>query len=93
MRTGLATRPVVVLAALAIPNEARAQGLYFPGGGAAHLSMGGASTATQVDAIGSIYWNPAAIGRLGRSPTAGSACGAYSRRPWGRATRPPTVNR
>jgi long-chain fatty acid transport protein len=47
-----------------------AQALYLPGGGAAHLSMGGASTATPVDAIGALYWNPAAIGRLGRSEVA-----------------------
>lgn len=56
-----------VLAALLLPCVATAQGLYLPGGGAAHLSMGGASTATPVDAIGALYWNPAAIGRLGRS--------------------------
>jgi long-chain fatty acid transport protein len=55
-----------VLALLVAP-DVHAQGLYLPGGGAAHLSMGGASTATPVDAIGALYWNPAAIGRLGHS--------------------------
>jgi long-chain fatty acid transport protein len=29
--------------------------------------MGGASTATPLDAIGALYWNPAAIGRLGQN--------------------------
>ena len=64
-----------VLAALFSPKPASAQGLILPGGGAAHLSMGGASTATPVDAIGALYWNPAAIGRLGRSEVA--AGGAF----------------
>ena len=58
---------MTTLALLALPTTARAQGLLLPGGGAAHLSMGGASTATPVDSIGALYWNPAAIGRLGRS--------------------------
>jgi long-chain fatty acid transport protein len=59
-----------VLLLLAVPATVRAQGIYLPGGGAAHTSMGGASTATPVDAIGALYWNPAAIGRLGRSEAA-----------------------
>jgi long-chain fatty acid transport protein len=32
--------------------------------------MAGVSTATPVDAIGALYWNPAAIGRLGHSEVA-----------------------
>ena len=59
----------IAFALLAAPDVS-AQGLYLPGGGAAHLSMGGASTATPVDAIGALYWNPAAIGRLGHSEAA-----------------------
>lgn len=47
--------------------EAKAQGLYLPGGGAAHMSMAGASTASPIDAIGALYWNPAAIGKFGRN--------------------------
>lgn len=47
--------------------EAKAQGLYLPAGGAAHMSMAGASTASPIDAIGALYWNPAAIGKLGRN--------------------------
>lgn len=65
MRTSV--RCALVLAALAAASEVRAQGLYLPGGGAAHLSMGGASTARPVDGIGALYWNPAAIGMLGHS--------------------------
>ena len=38
-----------------------AQGVYFPGAGAANRSMGGASTAAPLDAAGATYWNPAAI--------------------------------
>jgi long-chain fatty acid transport protein len=34
------------------------------------MSMGGVSTASPVDAIGALYWNPAAIGRFGRSEVA-----------------------
>jgi long-chain fatty acid transport protein len=66
---------VGVFAAMLSPTSASAQGLYLPGGGGAHISMGGASTATPVDAIGALYWNPAAIGRLGRSEV--SAGGAF----------------
>src|SRR5262245_4097130 len=58
------------LGLVALPLAAQAQGLYLPGGGAAHIGMGGASTATPVDAIGALYWNPAAIGRYGRSEVA-----------------------
>ncbi|MBA4064260.1 MAG: hypothetical protein C0501_11200 [Isosphaera sp.] len=67
MRFGFRPAAAAAAAVLALPAAAPAQGLYLPGGGAAHLSMGGASTATPVDAIGALYWNPAAIGRLGRS--------------------------
>jgi len=55
---------------MVLPTVARGQGLYLPGGGAAHIGMGGASTATPVDSIGALYWNPAAIGRFGRSEVA-----------------------
>ena len=75
MRPGVRSGAAVALALLALPAAVQAQGLYLPGGGAAHLSMGGASTATPVDAIGALYWNPAAIGRLGRSEVA--AGGAF----------------
>lgn len=67
MRVNFCAAGVMTIAFLALPATVRAQGLFLPGGGAAHVSMGGASTATPVDAIGALYWNPAAIGRLGRS--------------------------
>lgn len=61
---------LAAVAVLSLPSALQAQGLYLAGGGAAHLSMGGTSTAAPVDAIGALYWNPAAIGRLGRSEVA-----------------------
>ncbi len=70
MPNGVRLGTWVLFAALTLPVSLQAQGLYLPGGGAAHLSMGGASTATPVDAIGAQYWNPAAIGRLGHSEVA-----------------------
>ncbi len=70
MRVPFKAGVMTALAVLALPAAGLAQGLYLPGGGAAHIGMGGASTATPVDAIGALYWNPAAIGRLGRSEVA-----------------------
>jgi long-chain fatty acid transport protein len=58
---------IAALTMLVLPTGIYAQGAYLPGGGAVHSSMGGVSTATPADAIGALYWNPAAIGRLGRS--------------------------
>ncbi len=50
------------------PATAVAQpGVYMPGAGAVHGGMAGVSTATPIDALGALYWNPAAIGRLGRN--------------------------
>jgi long-chain fatty acid transport protein len=68
MRSHVRLAPWLAAVVLALSAaDVHAQGVYLPGGGAAHLSMGGASTATPVDAIGALYWNPAAIGRLQRS--------------------------
>ena len=58
---------VAAVAVLGAPTVASAQGLYLPGAGAVQGGMGGASTATPLDAIGALYWNPAAIGMLGHS--------------------------
>lgn len=66
MRVGMKLWLAVVVA-LGLPAAASAQGLYLPGAGAIHGGMGGASSATPLDAIGALYWNPAAIGRLGHS--------------------------
>lgn len=45
-------------------STSHAQGIIIPGGGAIHRAMAGVSTATPVDAIGAVYWNPAAPSRL-----------------------------
>ncbi len=58
---------IAVIVLSAVPTSANAQGLLLPYGGSVHGSMAGASSATPLDAIGAVYWNPAAIGRLGRS--------------------------
>src|SRR3954467_6462730 len=59
---------LAVVATLAAAADASAQpGLYLPGNGAVQGGMAGVSTATPLDALGALYWNPAAIGRLGRN--------------------------
>ena len=71
MRAVIRGGACAVVAAVLWPAAAAAQpGLYLPGGGAVHGAMAGASTATPADAIGALYWNPAAIARLGRSEVA-----------------------
>lgn len=40
------------------------QGIILPAGGAVNRGMGGATTGTAIEAIGSMYWNPATINRL-----------------------------
>src|SRR5262245_44334227 len=60
-------RTAFVIAALGIvacSSSARGQGLYSFGAGAMNTSMAGASTAVGVDALGAMYWNPAAISGL-----------------------------
>lgn len=51
------------VAALAAP-AARAQGPLLAGAGPVNRSMGGAAVASPLDATGTLYWNPAAIGGL-----------------------------
>jgi long-chain fatty acid transport protein len=48
-------------------QRACAQAIIQPGAGALNLSMAGASTAMGVDALGALYWNPAAISGLPHS--------------------------
>ncbi len=60
-------RRLVLLAGFLIafvPQAAWGQGLILPEAGAAHRSMAGTSTALGVDALGALYWNPAAISGL-----------------------------
>lgn len=46
------------------PSTGTAQGLILNGSGGMHRSMAGASTAQGQDALGALYWNPAAISGL-----------------------------
>lgn len=52
---------------LGVVNLVQAQGIYLPTAGTVNRSMGGTSTAAPVDAIGSLYWNPATISGLSQS--------------------------
>jgi long-chain fatty acid transport protein len=67
MRVKFRAAIATVLVALIFPSFANAQGVYLNGAGAVQGAMGGASTATPLDGIGALYWNPAAIGRLGHN--------------------------
>jgi long-chain fatty acid transport protein len=53
----------VVMAA----GSAHGQGIYLPTMGSVNGSMGGASTAAPMDALGALYWNPATISGLKES--------------------------
>src|SRR5690349_11882740 len=53
-----------ILGVIACNSAASAQGLFAGGSGAMNRSMAGASTAVGVDALGAMYWNPAAISGL-----------------------------
>src|SRR5688572_29100050 len=48
----------------------RAQGLFIPSVGPINQSMGGATVAAPIDAIGSLAWNPGAISGIPRSEVA-----------------------
>lgn len=50
-----------------------AQGLYVSTAGPVSRSLGGATTAAPVDALGALYWNPASISGLKRSEVAFSS--------------------
>lgn len=50
-----------------IASTMSAQGLMLPALGPVNRSMGGASVAAPLDAIGCLHWNPAAISGLGSS--------------------------
>ncbi|MCA9132407.1 MAG: outer membrane protein transport protein [Planctomycetales bacterium] len=47
----------------------RAQGIVMSASGPVNRSMGGASTAAPLDALGAIYWNPASISGMESSQT------------------------
>src|SRR6476619_5735172 len=68
MRACFRVGVAAIVAVLAWPASATAQpGLYLPGNGAVQGGMAGVSTAAPIDALGALYWNPAAIGRLGHN--------------------------
>lgn len=59
--------PAVLLllaSGLLMPVAAYGQGIFLQASGAVNRGMGGATTGTAIEAIGSMYWNPATIGRL-----------------------------
>lgn len=45
-------------------SQSMAQGIIVSAAGPVNRSMGGASTAAPIDALGAIYWNPATITQL-----------------------------
>lgn len=50
-------------------ESVQAQGLIVSAAGPVNRSMGGASTAAPIDALGALYWNPATISGLPTSQT------------------------
>ncbi len=69
MKASMIARNVSALSLVAFlfTGVAHGQGLILPGGGAMHRSMAGTSTAVGTDAIGALFWNPAAISGLSQS--------------------------
>lgn len=53
--------PLSFLALVLFSGISNGQGLVLPAAGPIHRSMGGASVAAPLDALGANYWNPAAI--------------------------------
>lgn len=47
-----------------VPDVGVAQGIFLPAAGAVNRGMGGATTGTAIESIGSMYWNPATIGQF-----------------------------
>jgi long-chain fatty acid transport protein len=63
--------PLVLLFLLSMVNSASAQyGLNFSAIGPVNRGMGGVATATPVDALGALHWNPATIAALPSSEMA-----------------------
>jgi long-chain fatty acid transport protein len=57
-------KTTLILTACLFPVQAFGQGIFLPAGGAVNRGMGGATTGTAIEAIGSMYWNPATISAL-----------------------------
>lgn len=61
---------VALLLATLTHQTLLAQGTIFSAAGPVNRSMGGASVAAPIDAIGAVYWNPASISGMPHSETA-----------------------
>ena len=59
-----------LMIAIAMVKTSFGQGVYLQAGGPVNRSMGGASVAAPIDAIGALYWNPASISGMANSETA-----------------------
>jgi len=66
MRLFLHSLAILLLAAIGAERVV-AQGAIVSAGGPVHRSMGGASTAAPLSALGAMYWNPATISGLEHS--------------------------
>lgn len=53
-----------ILFASILPGVCLGQGIFLPGSGAVNRGMGGATTGASIEALGSMYWNPATISHL-----------------------------
>jgi long-chain fatty acid transport protein len=63
-RNWIAPTTLLLVFGLLLPGIARGQGIFLQASGAVNRGMGGATTGTAIESIGSMYWNPATIGRL-----------------------------
>lgn len=54
----------IIVGMLLCTQSVVGQGIVLPAGGAVNRGMGGATTGAAIDAIGSMYWNPATISRF-----------------------------
>ncbi len=66
MQKLLSTLVVVLICVSAFQSSINAQGIFLPASGAVNRGMGGATTGAALDAIGSLYWNPATIAAFER---------------------------
>ena len=68
MKLARARIPAMLIAAMlsAGPDVAPAQGIVAPGAGPVLRSFGGTAIAAPLDAVGSLYWNPATLSFLDR---------------------------
>jgi long-chain fatty acid transport protein len=57
---------IAVVLGMLVAESASAQGAVLSAAGPVHRSMGGASTAAPVSALGALYWNPATISGLSK---------------------------